>query len=121
MRIVGDVREGNKVAISAIVRGGVEGASRVQWFKTTFADLEPDESGMEAISTSRIAKVGNYDSYCLNLVLLSIFKTVVLSLCLIVNWFHVKMALDKQASIKISDVRMKIRRLIHMVACHNLK
>ncbi|KAH9288233.1 hypothetical protein KI387_032350, partial [Taxus chinensis] len=56
LRIVGDVREGNKVAISAMVRGRVEGASRVQWFKTTSADLEPDESGMEAISTSRIAK-----------------------------------------------------------------
>lgn len=56
LRIIGDVREGNKVAISAIVRGGVEGASRVQWFKTTATDLEPDESGMEAISTSRIAK-----------------------------------------------------------------
>eukprot|EP01018_Ginkgo_biloba_P031074 Gb_01915 [translate_table: standard] len=56
LRIVGDVREGNKVAISAAVSGGLEGASRVQWFKTSSPDLGSDESGLEAISTSKIAK-----------------------------------------------------------------
>jgi hypothetical protein len=57
LRIVGDLREGNKVAISAIVSGGIEGTSRVQWFKTNSPDIRLDESGMEAISTSKVAKV----------------------------------------------------------------
>lgn len=56
LRIVGDLREGNKVAISAIVSGGIEGTSRVQWFKTNSPDIGPDESSMEAISTSKVAK-----------------------------------------------------------------
>lgn len=56
LRIVGDIREGNKIAISAIVSGGVEGASRVQWFKTSILDKSLGEANLEAISTAKISK-----------------------------------------------------------------
>lgn len=57
LRIVGDIREGNKIAISAIVSGGVEGASRVQWFKTNIPDESLGDANLEAISTAKISKV----------------------------------------------------------------
>ncbi|KAI5066288.1 hypothetical protein GOP47_0018912 [Adiantum capillus-veneris] len=56
LRIVGDIREGNKIAISAIVSGGVEGASRVQWFKTSIPDESLGDANLEAISTAKISK-----------------------------------------------------------------
>lgn len=56
LRIVGDIREGNKVAISAIISGGVEGASRVQWFKANIPDESLGDANLEAISTSKISK-----------------------------------------------------------------
>ncbi|KAG1348232.1 putative 187-kDa microtubule-associated protein AIR9 [Cocos nucifera] len=55
LKIVGDMREGNKVIVTATVTGGTEGSSRVQWFKTTSLKLE-GENGLEAVSTSKIAK-----------------------------------------------------------------
>ncbi|KAH7307676.1 hypothetical protein KP509_22G071800 [Ceratopteris richardii] len=56
LTIVGDIREGNKVAISAIVSGGVESASRVQWFKTSIPDESLGDANLEAISTAKISK-----------------------------------------------------------------
>ncbi|MCO5613042.1 hypothetical protein L7F22_067316 [Adiantum nelumboides] len=56
LRIVGDIREGNKIAISAVVSGGVEGASRVQWFKTSIPDESLGDANLEAISTAKISK-----------------------------------------------------------------
>ncbi|KAJ7530247.1 hypothetical protein O6H91_15G086300 [Diphasiastrum complanatum] len=55
LRIVGDIREGNKVVVSGQFVGGVEGASRVQWFKTISPHVMSD-SDLDAISTSKIAK-----------------------------------------------------------------
>lgn len=56
LRVIGDLREGSKVAVSCCFVGGVEGASRVQWFKTKSPLLgRVDE--LEAISTSKVAKV----------------------------------------------------------------
>nr|DAD37235.1 TPA_asm: hypothetical protein HUJ06_007876 [Nelumbo nucifera] len=55
LKIIGDIREGNKVSVTATVIGGTEGSSRVQWFKTTSSELE-GENGLEAVSTSKIAK-----------------------------------------------------------------
>lgn len=56
LKIVGDLREGNKVTVTATVTGGTEGASRVQWFKMSSPKLN-GENGLEALSTSKIAKV----------------------------------------------------------------
>ena len=56
LKIVGDLREGSKVTVTAMVTGGTEGSSRVQWFKTTSPKLN-GENGLEALSTSKIAKV----------------------------------------------------------------
>ncbi|XP_064982963.1 187-kDa microtubule-associated protein AIR9-like [Musa acuminata AAA Group] len=55
LKIIGDLREGNKVTVSALVTGGTEGSSRVQWFKTISPKLEA-ENFLEAVSTSKIAK-----------------------------------------------------------------
>ena len=57
LRIVGDICEGSKVVISAIISGGVESASRVQWFKTKVRDEFLDDTNLEAISTLKISKV----------------------------------------------------------------
>lgn len=57
LKIVGDVREGNKVTVTAIVTGGTEGSSKVQWFKAGSSKFE-GESTLEALSTSKNAKVG---------------------------------------------------------------
>ncbi|WOL15331.1 microtubule-associated protein [Canna indica] len=55
LKIVGDLREGNKVTVSAVVTGGTEGSSRVQWFKTISPKLE-GENGLEPLSASKIPK-----------------------------------------------------------------
>ncbi|XP_031505223.1 187-kDa microtubule-associated protein AIR9 isoform X2 [Nymphaea colorata] len=55
LKIIGDVREGNKLSVSASVTGGTEGSSRVQWFKSSSSKLE-DKISLEALSTSKIAK-----------------------------------------------------------------
>lgn len=56
MKIIGELKEGSKVTVTGIVTGGTESSSRVQWFKTTSATLQA-ENGLEALSTSKIAKV----------------------------------------------------------------
>jgi hypothetical protein len=56
VKIIGDLRENGKVTATGIVTGGTEGSSRVQWYKTYSSTL--DESNLEALSTSKIAKVG---------------------------------------------------------------
>ncbi|KAL8108441.1 187-kDa microtubule-associated protein AIR9 isoform X1 [Apium graveolens] len=55
LKIVGDLREASKVTVTCTVTGGAEGSSRVQWFKTSSSVFE-DEKGLEAVSTSKIAK-----------------------------------------------------------------
>lgn len=56
LKIVGDFREGSKITVACNVSGGTEGSSRVQWFKTSSSIFE-GENGLEAVSTSKIAKV----------------------------------------------------------------
>lgn len=56
LRIVGDLKEGNKVAVSALFTGGTEGASRVQWFKKTTPLLPTDDSQVEPLSSPKVAK-----------------------------------------------------------------
>ncbi|KAJ7969079.1 187-kDa microtubule-associated protein AIR9-like [Quillaja saponaria] len=55
LKIIGDLRENSKVTVTGIVTGGTEGSCRVQWFKTSFSSLD-GENGLEALSTSKIAK-----------------------------------------------------------------
>ncbi|XP_023003645.1 187-kDa microtubule-associated protein AIR9 [Cucurbita maxima] len=55
VKIVGDIRENGKITVTGTVTGGSEGSSRVQWFKTSSSLLESFE-GLEALSTSKIAK-----------------------------------------------------------------
>jgi hypothetical protein len=66
LRIVGDICEGSKVAVSAMVSGGVEGASRVQWFKTNIPDESLGDANLEAISTAKVSKVGCNTCLCIN-------------------------------------------------------
>ncbi|XP_057544940.1 187-kDa microtubule-associated protein AIR9 [Amaranthus tricolor] len=54
-RIIGELREGSKITVSGTVTGGTEGASRVQWFKSSSLTLF-GEDGLEALSMSKIAK-----------------------------------------------------------------
>ncbi|PHT55656.1 hypothetical protein CQW23_04142 [Capsicum baccatum] len=54
-KIIGELKEGSKIMVTGIVTGGTEGASRVQWFKTSSSTFE-DESYLDALSTSKIAK-----------------------------------------------------------------
>lgn len=68
LKIIGDVREGNKVTVTAVVTGGTEGASKVQWFKTKSSKFA-DEIDLEALSTSKMSKVRS-------LILLGILKPV---------------------------------------------
>lgn len=56
LKILGDIREGNIVSINANIVGGVEDASRVQWFKTESPDASLDETTLEAVSSSKVAK-----------------------------------------------------------------
>ncbi|CAN1812949.1 187-kDa microtubule-associated protein AIR9 [Linum perenne] len=55
VKIIGDLRENSKITVTGIVTGGAEGSSRVQWFKTTSSTFDY-ENGLEALSTSKIAK-----------------------------------------------------------------
>lgn len=55
LKIIGELRENSKISVTGIVTGGTEGSSRVQWFKTLSSTLD-GESGLEAVSTSKIAK-----------------------------------------------------------------
>lgn len=55
VKIIGELKEGSKVTVTGIVTGGTEGSSRVQWFKTSSPTFE-GENGLEALSTSKIAK-----------------------------------------------------------------
>ncbi|KAL6991640.1 187-kDa microtubule-associated protein air9, partial [Sarracenia purpurea var. burkii] len=55
VKIIGNLKEGSKVTVTGTVTGGTEGSSRVQWFKTSLSTLEGD-NGLEALSTSKIAK-----------------------------------------------------------------
>ncbi|CAM6096301.1 unnamed protein product [Calypogeia fissa] len=56
LRIVGELIEGNKTAVTSNFSGGVEGPSRVQWFKTNTRDEVSEDGDMEAISNSKVAK-----------------------------------------------------------------
>ena len=56
LKIIGELKEGSKVSVTGIVTGGTEASSRVQWFKTSSSTFE-GENGIEALSTSKIAKV----------------------------------------------------------------
>ncbi|XP_024018937.1 187-kDa microtubule-associated protein AIR9 isoform X2 [Morus notabilis] len=55
VKIIGEIRENSKVTVTGIVTGGTEGSSRVQWFKTSSSTLD-GEKGLDALSTSKIAK-----------------------------------------------------------------
>lgn len=55
LKIIGDLKEGSKVTVTANVSGATEGSSRVQWFKT-FSSIVDGENGLEAVSTSKLAK-----------------------------------------------------------------
>ncbi|WMV15560.1 hypothetical protein MTR67_008945 [Solanum verrucosum] len=55
LKIIGELKEGSKITVTGIVTGGIEGASRVQWFKTSSSTFE-GESYLDALSTSKIAK-----------------------------------------------------------------
>ncbi|KAJ9163220.1 hypothetical protein P3X46_022912 [Hevea brasiliensis] len=55
VKIIGDIRENNKVTVTGTVTGGTEGSSRVQWFQTSSSALD-SENGLEAVSASKIAK-----------------------------------------------------------------
>lgn len=56
VKIIGELKEGSKITVTGIITGGTEGASRVQWFKTSSSTFE-GESYLDALSTSKIAKV----------------------------------------------------------------
>lgn len=58
VKIIGELRENSKITVTGIVTGGTEGSSRVQWFKTRSSILD-GEKDLEALSTSKIAKVGD--------------------------------------------------------------
>lgn len=58
VKIIGDLKEGSKVTVTANVTGATEGSSKVQWFKT-FSSVLDGENGLEAVSTSKLAKVGS--------------------------------------------------------------
>ncbi|XP_071715705.1 187-kDa microtubule-associated protein AIR9 [Rutidosis leptorrhynchoides] len=54
LKIIGDLKEGSKVTVTANVTGAVESLSRVQWFKT-FSSILDGENGLEPV-TSKFAK-----------------------------------------------------------------
>lgn len=62
VKIIGELRENNKITVTGIVTGGTEGSSRVQWFKKRSSILD-GERDLEALSASKIAKV--HDDYFL--------------------------------------------------------
>ncbi|KAI3495528.1 hypothetical protein L1887_37869 [Cichorium endivia] len=55
LKIIGDLKEGSKVTVTGNVTGATEASSRVQWFKT-FSSILDGENGLEAVSTSKLAK-----------------------------------------------------------------
>ncbi|KAL1555754.1 187-kDa microtubule-associated protein air9 [Salvia divinorum] len=55
LKIIGELKEGSEVSVTGIVTGGTEASSRVQWFKTSSSTFD-GESGIEALSTSKVAK-----------------------------------------------------------------
>ncbi|XP_023758150.1 187-kDa microtubule-associated protein AIR9 isoform X1 [Lactuca sativa] len=55
LKIIGDLREGSKITVTGNVTGATETSSRVQWFKT-FSSILDGENGLEAVSTSKLAK-----------------------------------------------------------------
>ncbi|CAK7350156.1 unnamed protein product [Dovyalis caffra] len=55
VKIIGHLRENNKVTVTGTVTGGTEGSSRVQWFKTSSSTLD-GENSLDALSTAKIAK-----------------------------------------------------------------
>lgn len=55
VKIIGDLRENSKITVTGTVTRGTEGSSRVQWFKTMSSSMD-GENGLEAVSTSKIAK-----------------------------------------------------------------
>ncbi|GLT64986.1 hypothetical protein SLA2020_374440 [Shorea laevis] len=55
VKIIGDLKENSKITVTGIVTGGTDGSSRVQWFKTNASTLD-SEIGLEALSTSKVAK-----------------------------------------------------------------
>lgn len=55
LKIIGDLREGSKVTVTGNVTGATEGSSKVQWFKA-FSSILDGENGLEAVSTSKLAK-----------------------------------------------------------------
>ncbi|XP_022035556.1 187-kDa microtubule-associated protein AIR9 isoform X1 [Helianthus annuus] len=55
LKISGDLKEGSKITVTANVTGATEGSSRVQWFKT-FSSILDGENGLDALSTSKLAK-----------------------------------------------------------------
>lgn len=62
VKIIGELRENSKITVTGIVTGGTEGSSRVQWFKTRSSILD-GEKDFEALSTSKIAKVGDVNCF----------------------------------------------------------
>lgn len=56
LKLIGELKEGCKITVTGIVTGGTEASSRVQWFKTSSSTFD-GENGIEALSTSKIAKV----------------------------------------------------------------
>lgn len=58
VKIIGELRENNKITVTGIVTGGTEGSSRVQWFKKRSSILD-GEKDLEVLSASKIAKVGD--------------------------------------------------------------
>lgn len=59
VKIIGEFRENSKITVTGIVTGGSEGSSRVQWFKKRSSVLD-DDKDLEVLSTSKIAKVGDF-------------------------------------------------------------
>ncbi|KAL8129516.1 hypothetical protein V2J09_018671 [Rumex salicifolius] len=55
LKIIGDIREGSKVTVTGSVTGGTEGASRVQWFKSSCTTVDREDD-LEALSAMKIAK-----------------------------------------------------------------
>ncbi|KAE7996085.1 hypothetical protein FH972_000834 [Carpinus fangiana] len=55
VKIIGELRENNKITVIGVVTGGTEGSSRVQWFKKRSSILD-GEKDLEALSASKIAK-----------------------------------------------------------------
>ncbi|CAM6043792.1 unnamed protein product [Sphagnum compactum] len=64
LRLLGDMKEGGKVAISAIFTGGTEGASCVQWFKKSTPGIPAEDEQLEPLSSSTVAK-----AFCIPLAL----------------------------------------------------